>query len=375
MIELGKQVAKEIAPRADEANRIGMLSAEDVRTLTTSGYTTLSIPREFGGYGASLYENIAANMEVAQGNPSTALVAGMQMQVFGHESEIRSWRPEKFEEFCHASVHENALFNSIATEPALGSPSRGQFFKTTAVPSNGGYRINGHKTWSTGGEHLTHLLVKLSLGEDAALLLVRQGSQGIRWEHTWRDVLSLRASDSHDVHFDNVYVPADHLVHQSNGRGRTTNIWFPMVMSSIYLGAAMAARNTVIRYALERVPTALGRPIATLPKIQRQIGEMDMRLQAARALLFEVARDWTGDNQQRAAFAPRMAAAKSMVTETARVVTDIALQVAGGISLTQSLPLERYFRDVRAGSMQPPSGDSALELIGRSAIASQEIRD
>jgi alkylation response protein AidB-like acyl-CoA dehydrogenase len=47
-----------------------------------------------------------------------------------------------------------------------------------------------------------------------------------------------------------------------------------MVMSSVYLGTAIAARNAVIQYALERVPSALGKPIATLPKIQRQIGEM-----------------------------------------------------------------------------------------------------
>jgi alkylation response protein AidB-like acyl-CoA dehydrogenase len=49
-------------------------------------------------------------------------------------------------------------------------------------------------------------------------------------------------------------------------------------------------------------------------------------------------------------------------------VTDKALQIAGGTSLTRDLPLERYFRDTRAGLMQPPSGDTALEIIGRNAI-------
>jgi alkylation response protein AidB-like acyl-CoA dehydrogenase len=58
-----------------------------------------------------------------------------------------------------------------------------------------------------------------------------------------------------------------------------------------------------------------------------------------------------------------------MVNRTANDVTDLALQIAGGASITRTLPLERYFRDVRAGSMQPPSGDTALELIGRAAIA------
>jgi alkylation response protein AidB-like acyl-CoA dehydrogenase len=115
------------------------------------------------------------------------------------------------------------------------------------------------------------------------------------------------------------------------------------------------------------VPTALGKPIATLPKIQRQIGEIDLMLQAARALLFEVAAEWTGDERSRGLF-PRIAAAKHLVTETANQVTDKALQIAGGASLTRDLPLERFFRDTRAGLMQPPSGDTALEIIGQGAI-------
>ena len=57
-----------------------------------------------------------------------------------------------------------------------------------------------------------------------------------------------------------------------------------------------------------------------------------------------------------------------MVTDAANGATEKALRVAGGTSITNVLPLERYFRDVRAGSMQPPSGDTALEMIGRAAI-------
>jgi alkylation response protein AidB-like acyl-CoA dehydrogenase len=63
-----------------------------------------------------------------------------------------------------------------------------------------------------------------------------------------------------------------------------------------------------------------------------------------------------------------VAAAKQFVVETALMVTEKAMQVAGGKGITGQLPLERYFRDARAGSMQPPSGDTALEMVGREAI-------
>jgi alkylation response protein AidB-like acyl-CoA dehydrogenase len=65
---------------------------------------------------------------------------------------------------------------------------------------------------------------------------------------------------------------------------------------------------------------------------------------------------------------PQIVAAKYEINQATTFATDLSLKVAGGTSITRDLPLERHFRDVRAGSMQPPSGDTALEIIGRSAI-------
>jgi alkylation response protein AidB-like acyl-CoA dehydrogenase len=296
----------------------------------------------------------------------------MQVHIFGHQREVRSWDDAWYETFCRLAA-SGALFNSIASEPAMGSPSRGGLPATTAVSAeNGdGWIVNGRKTWSTGGKHLTHMLVRVALESEGAVVLVEQEMPGVEWITTWSDSLSLRASDSHDVVFNDVHIPQNYVVERGDAKAKP-NVWFPMIMSTIYLGAALAARNRVIQFALERVPTALGKPIATLPKIQRQIGEIDVALQAARSLLFDVAAEWTGEDADRKKMSARIAAAKSMVTETANKVTDQALRIAGGSSITKALPLERYFRDVRAGSMQPPSGDTALEMVGRAAIAEFE---
>lgn len=367
-VATAKQLAIEFAARADEADRAGTLPQADVDALKRSGYLGLSIPREYGGMGLSLYECVAAQLELAQGSAATALVAGMQVHIFGHQREARSWDEAWYEQFCRDAA-QGALFNSIASEPDMGSPSRGGLPASTAVLSEDGeeWVVNGRKTWSTGGKHLTHLLVRVALEEEGAVVLVRQGTPGVEWVETWSDSLSLRASDSHDVIFKNVHIPHSHVVERDGPF--VPNVWFPMIMSTIYLGSAIAARNCVIQFALERVPTALGKPIATLPKIQRQIGEIDVALQAARSLLMEVAAGWTGDDDGREAMSARIAAAKTIVTNTANDVTDKALRIAGGSSITKALPLERYFRDVRAGSMQPPSGDTALEIVGRAAIA------
>lgn len=373
LVDMARGLAKEIATRADQADKDGKLPAADVELLRESGYLKLTVPHEFGGLGVTLADCVAAQFELAQSSASTALVAAMQQQIFGHQREVCSWRQDVYERLCREAA-DDGLFNYVASEPQLGSPSRGGLPATTAVPAADGqsWIVNGHKTWSTGGRHLTHMLVRANVEGQQGVVLVTQDTPGIEWIETWGDSLSLRASDSHDVVFHDVLVPRDQLIETGDAKA-IPNVWFPMILSAVYLGTAMAARNCVIQFALERVPTALGKPIATLPKIQRQIGEMDMALQAARALLFEVADLWQGNEAERAQLMPRIAAAKMIVNNTANHMTDLALQIAGGSSITRALPLERYFRDVRAGSMQPPSGDSALEMIGRAAIG--EIRD
>ncbi len=366
--DLAHQLAGEFAARADEADRQGKLPAEDVQSLKDSGYLTISIPQEYGGYGLSLRDCLAAQLELAQGSASSAMVAGMQIHLFGNVRENRPWDEGTFERLCREAAN-GGLFNTAASEPTMGSPSRGGLFATTATPApEGGWIINGHKSFVTGGKHLTHMLVRLAVEDEPGVIVVPNNIEGIEWEDTWGDEsLSLRASDSNDLHLKDVIVPAENLIERGKRDEKTPNAWFPIIMAGVYLGSAIAARNCVIRFALERVPTALGKPIATLPKIQRQIGEIDLALQAAQSLLFEVTAQWTGDENSRALY-PRIVAAKHLAVETANHVTDQALQIAGGSSLTRDLPLERYFRDTRAGLMQPPSGDTALEIIGRAAI-------
>lgn len=368
--DLARQVAQSVATRADSADRAGQLPAEDVKCLQESGYLALSIPAQYGGHGATMREVVEAQAELAHASPSAALVAAMTLQVLGDNAETMPWPEEQYARLAEAVVKNGAVMNVVASEPALGSPSRGKAFASQAQPqADGGWIINGHKTWITGGRHLTHLLVRLMVGESAGMLIVPADSVGLRWEETWKDGLAFRASDSHDLHFEGVKVGPEALLECGDANKPIhPNAWFPMLMASIYLGAAWGARDAVIRFAQERIPTALGKPIATLPKIQRQVGELDIQLQAARSLLLEVAQLWGDHPDQRPKLYARVAGAKQFTVEAALRITDLALQIAGGQALTHDLPLERFFRDVRAGMMQPPAGDTALEIAGRGAL-------
>lgn len=368
IIKIAQQLAREFATRADEADKSGKLPPQDIVALKASGYLAASVPREFGGHGAGLRECVESQIALAQGSTSTAMVATMQLHLFGNAAENRPWPESIWETFCRLAV-QGDLFNSVASEPLLGSPSRGGLPETRAerLPE-GGWLLNGHKTWTTGGQHLDHMLVRARVADDPVVLWVRKDTPGVEWEETWTHALALRASESHDVFFRDVRLPPEALIQR--GKDHTKNAWFPTLVTATYLGAAYAAQSALIHYARERTPTGLGKPIATLPNIQRQIGEIEIALQAARALLVEAAAAWdTALPDERPGLFPRIVAAKHFAIEAANTVTDKTLRVAGGASITPALSLERHFRDVRAGPMHPPSGDIALELVGQAAIA------
>lgn len=360
-LALARELALGFAARAAGADSKGELPQADLAALQASGLLGLTVPKTSGGRGATLAEAIAVQLELAKGSASTGLVAAMTLHIVGREAELTTWTPW-IRDRIFAAVVRGELLNSIASEPRLGSPSRGGLPDTYAELKGDDYVIHGHKNWVTGGAHLAHLLVRLRIGDEARVLYVPADTPGLRWQRTWGDGLSLRASDSHDVFFEGARVPADNLLPVT---ASPPLVWFPMLMAANYLGTGLAARDEVIRYALERVPTALGKPIATLPKVQRQLGEIDIALQAAKLLLLTVAADWNGDH---AAFVPRVAAAKHLAVETALEATDKALRIAGAAGIDKGLGLERYLRDARGGLMHPPSGDAALETVGRHVL-------
>lgn len=362
--DIAQSLAKIFRENAADADKNGAMPKADSEAIKASGILKLTLPKAFGGFEANLVETLQAQFELAKGSGSSALVIAMTHTVIAQERENLSWQ-EDLRATIFSEIASGKLINSAASEPRLGSPSRGGLPDTYAEIQGHNLKINGHKNWVTGGENLDHLLVRLRLGNEATSVWIPTSTPGVRWEKTWGDSLSLRASDSHDLYLEDVLLPASYRLQENNPRPQ---VWFPMLMAATYLGIALAARDDIVRYAKERVPTALGKAIATLAKIQRQIGELEIELESAKTYLLAVAAQWTGQENERGAIIPKIAAAKHLATEAALSATDKALRIAGGAAIDKSLALERYFRDVRAGIMHPPSGDAALELVGRSSL-------
>lgn len=377
-IALAQKLAASCSRRAAEHDRAGTFPFENFEEIRASGLPRLVVPEALGGWGANLLETVRTVETLAVGDGSTALGITMHFQTLGSAAESRHWPEPVFHHVCEAAVRGGALINAIASEPELGSPSRGGKPKTTArpVPASGdrpaGWLINGRKNFASLSPTLDFMVILAARedGSDANGNFVVEVGDGVEIVETW-DAMGMRSTGSHDVLLHDVFVPAEHLIPSGAGHAPRTNPWFPLTLSAVYVGVAEAALQTAARYAQERVPTALGKPIAELESIQRRLGQAELLLHQARGLIYQTAALWDERPDCRDELAQSILVAKYTATNNAVAAVDHCMRVAGGAGMSRTLPLERYYRDVRGGLNHPMNDDQLYVHLGRQRIAHQ----
>lgn len=374
IVEHARAAAAVAAEHAARHDRDGTFPTEGLAALAERGYLGLVVPPALGGEGAGVAEMVLGNLELAKGDASLALVVGMHGALLGRVRDAQLWPADRFErigrEVARARAGRGALINSLASEPELGSPSRGGLPATTARRTAAGWCIDGRKTFSTGAPALRWAIVSARVDDQATSLIVPLDLPGVRIEQTW-DTLGMRATGSHTVVFEGVQVGPDAEVPRSDASGAGAGLpheraW-SLSVAAVYLGVAEAARDAALRFARTRTPTALGgKSIASVPHIRARAGHIDLLLYQARGLLVGTARAW--DAGPSAELDAALAAAKVVATTNAVAVAEEAMRLVGGSSLDRRQPLERHYRDVRAGLHHPPQEDAAIELLARQAL-------
>ena len=381
LVALAGELADTFAKRASEYEWAGRFPYENYRDLHEAGYLKLTVPRELGGEGANVLEVALAQARLAQGCPSTTLITTMHLtNIIRLGAGVQNNNERAlFERICHEVVENGALINNAASEPATGSPSRGGRFATTARrQADGSWVINGRKTYTTGSSILHFFLITCTIEDEApasanlpplpterASLLVTRDTPGVRVEETWNS-LGMRLSASHDLILENVHVePEAFTTALSHVPADIQGAW-ALPLAALYLGIGQGARNAAVRFAKSRRPNSLNQPISSVPHIQEKVAQMDLALLQSEAVLFGLAEQCLRDPST---IPPgQFASAKYLATNHSAAVTDLAMRLVGGAALSLNLPLQRYYRDIRAGFNNPPMDDITLSLLSKEAF-------
>lgn len=271
-------------------------------------------------------------------------------------------------------MKEGALLNRAATEPRTGSPTRGGKPETTAVKqSDGSWKITGRKTFTTLSPVLDYFLVAATDDDsgDVNEYLIPRENDGVEIEETW-DSVAMHGTGSHDLVLNDVHIPASYLVEAKRNERKARPSGWLLHIPATYSGIALAARNEALQFATTYSPTSITGTISEIPNVRRLLGQIEMKLHQSRQILFTTARAWDEEPEQRHQMIAQLQVAKYTVTNTALEVVDLAMRIVGARSLSAKSPLQRHYRDVRAGLHNPPMDDSVIELLAKQAIQSLE---
>ncbi len=360
---------EKIAPRAAMYDREGKNPVESWGDLRREGFLACAVPTAYGGMGLDMATYIAVIRTIARGCANTAMTVHMHSTVMrfidalGTEAQKRRYYPEV--------VERGKMFGSWGSEPAV-SLSRTFTMETVVRAGDGGWVVDGVKHFCTMALGASYYMVWCALdgGTDMAKallpILVPAESAGLSTDGKW-DTLGMRATFSPTVTLSGVRVPHDGALGKPGLAAAVGVIeGFALGYAAVYVGIAEAAFEFAADYVKKRVVKPENVPVAHDPAVQRQIGDLEARLDAARLILHDSALRWEGGNVvQRGQLANR---AKYLTTEIGLHVTSLALQITGGRGAYKDYPVERAFRDLRTASLMPPTMDRMVEGMGRLAL-------
>ncbi|WP_332844177.1 acyl-CoA dehydrogenase family protein [Roseomonas populi] len=341
--------------------------------LHRAGMLSLTVPRRFGGQGRGLADAVQLLGSVGGACASTGLVLAMQLNRHAALAREGRWPDAVHARVAGDAVTHGALMNALRAEPDLGSPTRGGLPATVLHPQrDGAWRLSGRKTYVTGAPGLTWMEVWARTAEEHPRLgyaLVRADTPGVRVVESWNQ-LGMRATGSHDVVFEDVPLPAEHAVDLRAPEEWVTAdpvqaVWNAVGLGALYSGIARAARNWIARFLQERRPTSLGAPLATLPRMQEKLGEIQSLLLVNDRLIASAAAETDAQIPPPVTDSLLL---KTVLTENAVRAVELAAALAGNHAYARAHPLERHLRDVLCARIHVPTADAAHVAAGREAI-------
>lgn len=372
-IDLAATLADDFAQRAARHDEDESFPYENYARLRESGYTILTIPEELGGGGASMLERIKAQERLAQGCGATALAINMHFNVLGLVIDLwRKFKDAKTERLLRKIADGRLICGGSGSEPDNAVPILRP--KATARQVAGGWIVNGRKIFSTQSIALDLYFTEATCDngtEKATIItfLIPRETPGLIIKDDWH-TMGMRATASNSTELKDAFIPEEAVFLErrvfTRGGVIDTFLRAPFTIGAVYIGIAVAARNFVVDFMRERPRYPLKKPMSHLPGVYNKVGEMDVLIESARAVMWKAAAE--AEREEPRSWARKSVAARFVAMENSVRVVDLALRAVGGASYFKRLPLERYYRDVRAGLFHPFDSDETLEFLGKSAF-------
>lgn len=365
--EMARTVAEEkIRPVAAKYDQVGEFPWEIVKILADMDFFRVWIEEKYGGMGGGVLDLVLVTEELSRACGGIALaLAGTALGAFpiliaGNEEQKARYLPRL------ASGEALAAFG--LTEPEAGSDA--EAIRTTARRDGDYYVLNGTKHFITnGGVAKIYTVIAMTDpargGRGASAFIVEEGMPGFSYGKK-EDKMGIRASATCELIFEDCRVPKENLLGKE-GHGfiiamKTLDKSRPGVAAQA-LGIAQGAFDLAVSYARQR--HQFGQPIIAFQALQHMLADMATQIEAARALIYSVARYIDSGATD---IAKVSAMTKVFASDVAMRVTTDAVQIFGGYGYMREYPIEKYMRDAKITQIYEGTNQIQRNVIGRSLI-------
>lgn len=356
----------EIAPyimKYDESQEFPM---EIAKKLGDIGFLGIIFPEEYGGSDFSVMEYAIIVEEISKVDPSMGLTIAAHNGLC--TNHIFSFADENLKKKYLPDLTSGRKLGAWGlTENVSGSDAAGM--ATTAERKNGHYVINGSKLFITHG----------SVGETAVVTAItdksknKNGISAFILEKGWKgfstgkkeNKLGMRSSDTAELIFENVEVPAENLIGEE-GQGFKQCMQIldggRIAIAALSLGIAQGALDASLKYAKQR--KQFGKALTEFQGIQFKLSDMATEIDAARLLTYKAAfyKDNGRDINLQAAMA------KYYASEVATRATNEAIQIHGGYGFIKEFPVEKLYRDVKLMTIGEGTSEVQKMVIARNIL-------
>jgi acyl-CoA dehydrogenase len=357
-------VANELRPHADEWEDAGFFPNSVFERMAELGYLGLKYPEEYGGQGGDYLHDAVLSEELA-GCGSGGVAAGVGAHIGIATPPV--WKfgtDDQKARFLVPAIKGEKIAALGITEPDAGSDVAG--IKTFAKRVDGGYVVNGSKTFITNGVRADFVVTAVKTTEAGghqglSFLLVERGMDGFSVSKKL-DKMGWRASDTAELAFQDVFVPDENLLGEEN-KGfyliMANFQWERLLMALGSVGSMFNLLDTALQYANERA--AFGRPIGKFQSIRHKIAEMAVRAEAGRAITYNALRLFHDGHDA----IKEVTMAKLQTQRAAFEQADDAIQILGGAGYMKEYGVERAARDLRLGPIGGGTDEIMKEILSK----------